>query len=544
VESTSDLARQDVPSRSLAAQLTLVFLASFLFLFLGMSRRPGMYDEGIMLTGAMRVAAGQIPHRDFYFIYGPAEVYLLAGLFKTFGFSLLVERLFDLLVKALTVAAVYGIALTYMRRTIAIFAALAAFLWIYGTIGFAFAMTPVALLNLVSSALILPVFTCRISAKRMAFAGAIAGTASLFRYDTGIALLGIHAISVGLALFLRGDRTTDKLRSFVSIFWPYLAGFAVLTLPPALYYLAVAPVHPILHDIFLFPSKYYHRNRNLPFPVFDWKTLENLGVYTPVAIACAAVYAVVQPPRDQTNTPIERGFLITFGLLLVVMYLKGLVRISPGQVYLALIPSLLVIGMLVHEKRRFALGARVAIDLLVVLALVAPLWASLHLAWSEYRLHFSVAQELLAPDRRAWCYARNSLTRGLCFLPEDDRTQAIEFLNNHTRPGQSLYSAIAHHDRIVANDNLIYFATQQLPATHWSHLDPGLETRSDVQQQMIEDLKRNRPPYIVVDAEFDQVREPNDSANSSGVTLLDDYIRNNYRPVATFGTETVRQRLD
>jgi hypothetical protein len=32
-----------------------------------------MYDEGIVLTGAMRIAFGQTPHQDFYFIYGPAE---------------------------------------------------------------------------------------------------------------------------------------------------------------------------------------------------------------------------------------------------------------------------------------------------------------------------------------------------------------------------------------------------------------------------------------------------------------------------------------
>ena len=94
-------ARANDTSGGSLSQLVVVFLVAYLLLFCGMSRRPGMlYDEGIVLTGAMRVAAGQIPHRDFYFIYGPAEVYILAGLFKVFGPSLLVERLFDLLIKA------------------------------------------------------------------------------------------------------------------------------------------------------------------------------------------------------------------------------------------------------------------------------------------------------------------------------------------------------------------------------------------------------------------------------------------------------------
>jgi hypothetical protein len=40
----------------LLVQLAIVFLVSYFVLFFGMARRPGMYDEGIMLTGAMRVA--------------------------------------------------------------------------------------------------------------------------------------------------------------------------------------------------------------------------------------------------------------------------------------------------------------------------------------------------------------------------------------------------------------------------------------------------------------------------------------------------------
>ncbi len=78
---------------------SLIFLLSYAILFLGMTRRPSIFDEGIVLTAAMRVAAGQVSHRDFYILYGPAQFYLLAGLFRIFGHSILIERLFDLLVR-------------------------------------------------------------------------------------------------------------------------------------------------------------------------------------------------------------------------------------------------------------------------------------------------------------------------------------------------------------------------------------------------------------------------------------------------------------
>ena len=113
--------------------LFFVFLLSYCILFLGMSRRPHIYDEGLVLTAAMRVAGEQIPHRDFYANYGPAQFYLLAGLFKLFGeSSILVERLFDLLIKALLVTTVYGIALDYCRQLVAAVIAIVTVLWLIG----------------------------------------------------------------------------------------------------------------------------------------------------------------------------------------------------------------------------------------------------------------------------------------------------------------------------------------------------------------------------------------------------------------------------
>ena len=54
-----------------------VFAAAFFILFLGMSLYPNVYDESLVLTAAMRVAAGQVPHRDFYAIWQRIPTQLL-----------------------------------------------------------------------------------------------------------------------------------------------------------------------------------------------------------------------------------------------------------------------------------------------------------------------------------------------------------------------------------------------------------------------------------------------------------------------------------
>lgn len=542
--------------RSSLVQLAVVFLVSYFLLFIGMTRRPGFYDEGIVLTGAMRVAAGQIPHRDFYFIYGPAEIYILSGLFKVFGTSLLVERLFDLFIKALLVASVYGIVLSFCRRTIAVFISVITILWLYGMKEFGLATTPVSLLNLLGSYLILPAFAGPVSTRRMLAAGAISGAAALFRFDTGIALVGIHACVLFIAICLRLKGTANRWLAFASIFWPYLLGFALLTIPPAIYYLSHAPVGAIFHDIIIFPARYYHRGRNLPFPGIDLKGLENLGVYLPIAIAGVSLYALVErrvrAAARLVNMPGQQewfGFLVTFTLLLVVMYLKGLVRAAPLQMYLAMIPSLLLIAVLFQHQAAFPRPVHISISCLMWLSLLPAAWSALHEIRFEYVWHSSAAQRIFSLNgngghetETAWCKLENPLTTGFCFFPEDDRVHAIEFISSHTRPGQTLYVGVSHHDRIFANDNIIYFATQRLPATRWSHFDPDLQNRYDIQKQMAAELEQNAPPYIVLDSEFELSREPNDSAKSSGVTLLDTYIHDKYHPSETFGTMSVWQR--
>lgn len=548
--------RQCETLRNFLVQLGVVFLVTYFLLFAGMTRRPGFYDEGIALTGAMRVAAGQIPHRDFYFIYGPAEVCILAGLFKVFGTSLLAERLFDLFIKALLVTSVYAIVLSYCRRAIAVFISMVTILLLFGQKEFGVGTTPVSLLNLVGSYLILPAFAGRVSTRRMLAAGAISGLATLFRYDTGVALVGVHACVLSIAIYLRFKGTTNRLLVFASTFWPYLLGFALLTIPPAIYYLSQAPLASIVHDIIIFPAKYYHRGRNLPFPGIDLRGLENLGVYLPIAIAGISLYALVErrlrPSARLEKIPEQEewyGFLVTFTLLLLVMYLKGLVRASPLQMYLAIIPSLLLVAVLYQHQSAFPRPVRISISCLLWLSLLPAAWTALHEIRFEYVWHSSTAQRIFSFARNGrpgteteWCKMTNPLTKGFCFFPEDDRVYAIEFISSHTRPGQTLYVGVSHHDRIFANDNIIYFATQRLPATRWSHFDPDLQNRYDIQRQMVDELERNAPPYIVLDSEFELSREPNDSAKTSGVTLLDRYIHDKYQPNETFGTMSVWQR--
>jgi hypothetical protein len=539
----------------IAAGIALIFaLASVFFLF-ELSCLPNIYDEGLVLTAAMRVLAGQIPHRDFYANYGPAQFYILAGLFKLFGSSLFVERIYDLVVRALVVSAVFAISSLYCRRWIAASAAVVTALWFIGVrMTPASPVVPVSLLALVSSSLLPPAFYAKISPKRGLIAGVIAGTAVLFRYDVGFGLFVVHSCVMVIATYLRRPETSKALRSFWSVDWPYLLGFALLTFPPFLLYLAVAPISPLIHDAIIYPATLYPRMRRLP-------PSGNIAVYLPVIISIFSLFLLLPKRKrmdgdtggDIQQVPERRGwqpFVWTFGILVTVLYFKGYVRLSPSQMYLPSVCSFPLLAVLLQN--RFAFSARVRVFILVLASMIFLI--AVGSTWRETRHPYAqrgaVIESLLPSHRHAstdsrgqWCDTPSPLTKGLCFCPDPDRMQTILFITSHTNAAQKLFVGLNRHDQVYGNDNLIYFATQRLPATRWSHFDPGLQNSYPVQIEIVHELEQNIPPFIVLDSEFDQFHEPNDSSKSSGVTLLDDYLSTHYHPVAVFGALSILQRI-
>src|SRR5919206_4648803 len=79
-----------VPTWAPYALLALVASIVFIWAFYG--RGLDVPDEGLLLHVAERLAAGQVPYRDVYFIYTPGLQYTLALLFRLAGPNLALEH--------------------------------------------------------------------------------------------------------------------------------------------------------------------------------------------------------------------------------------------------------------------------------------------------------------------------------------------------------------------------------------------------------------------------------------------------------------------
>jgi hypothetical protein len=532
-----------------------VFAASFLLFFLGMDRNSDIYDEGISLVGAMRVAAGEIPHRDFYANYGPGQFYTLAWLFDLFGRSILVERLYDLFIRAAIVAVVYAITRKRCRLWVALGSTAATWFWLFSagrpTVGYA--LLPVILLSTLGSMILNRALTGPRLLSRSFVAGLLTGLVTLFRYDVGVALAIVHLASSWLIVLFRSSEMRDS-RTGLRASLLYVLGAAMVFAPVAISYLAVAPIHFFLHDVVIFPSKYYARARSLPLPRIHFRSLENAALYLPIPAGLLALYASLvgagtENDADRSGSD-RRSLLILFGLSAIAFYFKGIVRISVGQMLAALIPMVIVIALLYERLTKNSSRLYPVARTMMILSLFTATWSALKEVRLLYMTHAAVLQEVMSPPGPLalrpdtdWCDFPNPLHTGLCFLAGFGLPKVNMYLQKHALPGERIFIGLDRHDRISQNDLVTYFTTNHLPATRWSHFDPDLQTRADIQQQMIEELDRQSVRYVVLESEFDALGEKsNDSSKSSGVTILDDYIRTNYHQVKDFGATTIWMR--
>jgi len=526
-----------------------LLLAAVALQFGWMDASVGIYDEGLTLFGADRVLRGDVPYRDFWTIYGPGNFYALAALFRVFGEQVLVERAFDIAAKTAIVVNVYAIVRVFAGRAVGLGAAalslgLVMFLRSYGAPVFpamAALLTAVSLLRHESA-------STRPGACAAAGVAVAAGT--LFRHDLGayaFVALGIYFVRCVVAASRDAERHKAARDATV-----YVLAYALTLAPVAVGLAWSVPGQVLYRDLIEIPLFVYPRVRHLPFPpigstiaaAYTHRSAVTLGalvVYLPLvalAIALAAEWARSRRNLAATVSPQDHLFHLLV-LLTAFFFAKGYVRVSPFQMGPALIAAVVLVastaGRARHRTWRIALLAVVAIGGLVLL--VKPI------VTSGARQGATSQTSALMADRwithaRALC-ADTSIPRLRCMRMDNDRAAIVRYLLDHGASGKKVYVGTGRHDRLLVSDLSLAFAAGIVAPTHWHDLHPGVQTTREVQEEMIAELGRSEIAYVVLDRAWDDEREPNASAHSSGVTVLDDYLRRNFHEVFVAGPLTV-----
>jgi hypothetical protein len=530
-------------------EIIIVFLISFLLIAILTDRHIEVYDEGLILTGAMRVAAGAVPHRDFYALYGPGQYYVLAALFDGFGQSVLVERLYDVAVKAAIVCVVYAMSFRLMRGLFAILVASTCLLWL-GGLGFpVYPIWPSLFFTLLSALPLFAIFDGRYSALRLISSGLCAGAVFLFRYDMGIAAVAMVSLALVLwSLVKSRGRPAGAVTGTAALLLPFWCGAALIILPLVAAYIKYGVLNDFVFQV-LFVSAHYYEMRALSWPSI---LRGNSIVYFPplTIISCIAILVSEYGSGDIYNGSKANNWIgILLATFAVGLYLKGVVRISPIHMAPSIITSFIVFGFAVD---RFLtdrhLPARPALAVLLLAPLLcatrssgalavrgSPSIARDNLVEATRLARLSMARAEPSAPTGGRFYPTAELDRARGFITSDGDRQAVRFVVSNSAPGETIFVADGENDKILMNNEAVYFLAGRQPASKWDQFDPGLQTTEAIQDQIIHDLEENKPPLIVIDTEWDNVEEPNQSSRHSGVKNLDHYFQTHYKEVSEIG---------
>lgn len=545
--------RDAPPPLSSLVRTVIVFFIAFVVQMFVMNPGILLYDEGLILDAALLAQAGEVMHRDFYFVYGPGAPWALALLWKLSAYQFLVARLYG----AAIIAAITACAdrlMRYLPDSLRWLFTAIVLLSMTGSISYLYPVFPCILLCLIGAGLLLAAPAEPWNWRCFA-AGAMAGMALLFRYDVGIAI----AVAQGLWIVLLDRRMRREpawtLRPVLIRAGLYAAGGTAIGVPLLLAGLASDALTGFWHDVLISGSTYYQTHRALPFP--DMAEIASrpsaLAVYFPLLalVLSAATFLLLGPVPPAAGSAAQRRIAATASLmatLTFVLYYKGVVRVQPLHFILSIVPATILLGLcagrLWAHGRPFRIGAIVG-----GLALALPPLHTTTAMMAGIAGVGTVGERLIAAtrgtdtdrDRLARCVDRPA-TR-FAWLP-DSYAVIAGYVRRHTRADEAVYVGLNRHNRIVKNDVALYFVAGRRPGTHWAILDPGLQTRADIQTAMIADLSRAQVRWIVRNSAYEAIHEPNLSDSADGAVVLDRWIASHYRAVGNAGPLAIWLRRD
>ena len=493
----------------------ILFVISLIYHFSLLYANINVYDEGIVLTGAERVKNGDVPYLDFWTIYPPGQYYVLGGIFKVFGSSVLVERIYDLLIRCFLSLMPFLIS---RRLGCNNWASLTG--WMLATVylgSFTFFSYPVyPALLLISMGFYSFLKTGPHPIRSLFVTGIWTGLAALFRHD--LAFFAFLCFGLGIVVHYWRKWLVLRRGSFA-----FLGGTLLITIPCGLFFLDQVGFRLLFDHLVSTPAEVMPRFRALPYP--SPFHLETLQFYIFPALLFGGVVAtlfVIFRFKVRNRSLYGLVILLLTGILVLnqVRVRSDMIHLLPAVFFSILaLPALFKLVLL--PLSRLMVGGRffyVFACLVVVLPFLIPLYKKY--VQFEFR-HFTMTT--------GWSPIPKS---GVSWIP-DDVVEVIEYVQELTAKGEPIYIGTQNHDQFVISDVAAYFLADRPPGTRYHELHPGVASTEIVQEEIIRDLKYNRVKVVVLAPRFWE--EPNESRFDTRTEVLDHYIRTYYEADSTIG---------
>jgi hypothetical protein len=515
--------------RSRVGLLGLLFAGALAISAFTLRRGGAEFDEGLILQAAARIAGGQTPYADFAWPYGPAHPYLLGWSFDLFDPSLIGWRVLRSLVDAAVAVTVYLLA---RREGAPPWLAVAGWLVAACAMAQPTSATPFAPALLLALLAVLAA-TAGNSRRAALVAALLTALAAAWRLDFGL----YAGAAVVTALALRPAPGGERLRAVV-LYAASAVGLGLLVYLPFL--VAVGPAD--LYDGLVGASLRERDYWTLPFPLSydgplhawppgaaaeDGKDL--LGFYAPLLAVAGLVLLVVlggsRAHAEGRLRPRTAALAVLGGSCLAYLLSRSdEFHATPLIVVLAagLPPA---IAWAWGRGRAWRSPLRPG-DFAV--ALTAAVLALLLVYGSANRL-----SALLRPPQLATIDL--PIADGAKAPPVEARALArmAAIVDDRVPPGAPIYTITRRSDLVRFNQPLVYLvADRPNPTRH----DYAIQTSAADQRALVAELARDRPRAIVRwNDRASTEREPNLRGRPTGVRVVDRWVADRYRLLASAG---------
>ncbi len=532
--------------------LALFLFPSFIVLMVGIDQTAfNVYDEGIIAHGAQRVLNGEVPYRDFWDLYGPAQFWILAALYKFFGVSLLTERVWDTFIRAMIGLLSYLIARRLVSQPLAIVAWVLSLAWVWVVGFYGYPLLPALLFVLVSTYFFITFLSEPAKKHLLLFAGVAIGICACFRDDIGAYAVFAEGTLLLVLFFKSSNANSSGHRAnasgFIKNLCSYCTGVALVGFPVISYLLWKVPVSDLWEQFLVYPVTISPSMSYRPYPSISEPLRSLLNgapmqqfwvsfVYTVPfyfhffilgAAALVSGRSWLMARKSGSNYWDGKRLTILFlAILTGLEFIKSLLRPSYVTLIHVIVLSLILSVVLLDG---FMKTPGKVIRIFVSLSLVAmaayPLWS------------------IVIDVQRQFPPGGNGPERAWDYIIPPDQAAAIKFIQEIVPTDQAIFVGNGRHDKIFINDTMFYFLADRRCATKFDLMAPGQATTAEVQNQIIRELISNRVQYVVLVTKWDNKQEPNKSSESSKVKLLDDFLSGEYADVVKFGGYIIRKKV-
>ncbi|MEM3000939.1 MAG: hypothetical protein QXP41_01930 [Candidatus Nitrosocaldus sp.] len=472
---------------------------------------PGVYDEGIILVGAERILKGEIPHRDFFSLYFPGQIYTLAGIFRLFGTSILTERIYDIIIKASLSFTIFLITRFLSSNLMALIGWAMSLLWITISSFPGYAVYPSLLFAYLGIYFIL-VYIKQGGLSFVILSAIIIVLATLFRQDIG----GFAGISITILLILK--KLNDKEKGWLPLVY-YIVGGITGILTIVLYFYLNSAIKPMFNDLIVYPLTEFTKYRNLPYPP---PSLSSLPFYTfPATLFSGLLVSVFFMKRKIQP-------IITYGIFLISLFgilCLNQVRIRSDLIHLLPIAltSILLSPILIHNLpiKPFS-GNKLRMIIWMSFFILSGITLYKPVVIKFPSLPWDYTIKVTNPDIQRAKYLKLS----------ESLRDAVVYIMRNTPEEEYIYVGVKNHDRLVINHPIIYFIAERNCPARFHGFDPNLT--ETIQNDVVTNLKEKAVRLIVLTPEAPW-EEPSLNKTDEEIDIIDNYIANNFELKERFG---------